>query len=91
MDWRNERLRRAQVGGADLDRIGSERKSCRDSASIANSARRDYRQAHGVAHLRQKRNQAWLCINVIGKEHAAMPARLASLRNNAVDSVRLEP
>ena len=36
-------LTRDGVASADLDRIGSKRKSCRDSASIANSARRDAR------------------------------------------------
>ena len=91
MDRRNRRLRRAQEAAADLDRIGAERKGRRDSAPVADSTGRHDWQAHGVAHLRQKRNQAGLGVTVIGKERAAMSAGLAALGDGRIGSMALEP
>ena len=39
MQWRYRRLRRAQIGGADLNRVGAERKGRRDCAPIADFLR----------------------------------------------------
>ena len=91
MQRRNRRLGSAQKGRADLDRVGAERESRRDSASIADPAGRHHRQPHGVAHLRQECDQSRLRIDVVGEEHAAMAARFAPLSDDAVGSIVFEP
>ena len=91
MQWRNRRLRRAQIGGADLNRVGAERKGRRDSAPVAIPPAATTGKANGVAHLRQERDQTRLRVDIVGQEHAPMPACLAALGNDCVDSALLEP
>jgi hypothetical protein len=59
--------------------------------SLMPPSRRHDRQAHGVAHLRQQRNQTRLSVDVVGQEHAAMPAGLAALGNDCVGAILFEP
>src|SRR5208283_686671 len=67
------------------------RKRRRDPAPIANSPRRDDRQAHRVARLRQERKQGGLSIDVVRKEHPAMSARLTTLHDDPVDFAFFQP
>ena len=85
------RLRAAQVGGADLHARRAQREGRRNAASIGNAAGRNHRHLHRIDHLRHQRKGAGLFGDVFGQEHAAMTARLGTLRNNDVGAVLFQP
>ena len=80
----------AKKRGSQLHRAGTkhEGRGCR--ATVGDAAGCDYRNAHGVNDLRQKRKQAWLLADVDAGEGRAMSPSLHSLRDHSIHTPFLE-
>ena len=80
-----------QIGRADLHAGRAQRQGGGDAARVADAAGGDHRHPHRVDDLRDQREGADLRRDVVGQEHAAMPAGLGALRDDRVGAVRFEP
>jgi hypothetical protein len=84
-------FRAQQIGRSDLHARRAERHGCRHALRVRNAARSDNRDFHRAHDLRHQRESARLGAEILRQKDTAMAARFQSLRDDCVDSMRLQP
>ena len=80
-----------EVGGADLYTGSTQGHGGGHAGGIGNATGRDHRHLHGLHDLGQQGEGADLSMDIVGEEHASVPAGFEPLRDDSIGAVGLQP